>query len=538
MKKRICDFINLKNKSIRLILVFFSGLFSGLFITFPTFIGTVLEWMIFVPAACVAYSYSLNEKFKYSRAFWGSFLFFMTEYAVCYHWFWSMYPLDFTGMGRGAAVIVVLLGWLGLSALASFAGAFMSLLLFLFLRILNVSRRPVIISAAAASLYSIFEWFETLGWTGVPWGRLGLSQLGERISPTLMSSAILGPYFTTFLIVIVNFLIASTFFSDKKKITSLVAAFICLSNLIGGIVCLCLYSLNNTEIIKSAAVQGNFKSSEKWDETNPRRASEVYLELTKEAAENGASIILWTETAITFDPSSTNLDNNIKKICKDYSVFIAVGCFESHDGQMGNVLKFYYPDGSVSNDSYYKRHLVPFGEYVPYRNMVMKLIPPLGEISMLEYDLTPGKTTSIQNAGKVNVGSLICFDSIYEELCLESCRSDADIILLSTNDSWFGTSAALQMHLNQARLRAIENGITVLRSANTGITAAIDRTGKIVSKIPEETTGVLICDCELYEHRTVFTLIGNVFIYVCLLMISFITSISFVFYVKKRKKGL
>ncbi len=521
---------------ISLLFIIISGVLSGVFMTFPTVTGAVLEWVALVPALCACLSYSLNDEFKYRHVYWGGFLFFMTEYAVCYHWFWSMFPLEFTGMGKGAALCVVLLGWLGLSALASLAGSFSVLLFFFIYKKLQLSKRPVTASALGAAFYAIFEWVETLGWTGVPWGRLGMTQLTGTVSPTLMSSAVFGPYFTTFLIVFVNFLIASVLFCDKKKTLSIAAVSTACINLIGGFSCLFLYSLDEPVSVKVAAVQGNFNSGEKWESNNIRKASDVYLNLTEQAADEGAELVLWTETAITYDTAGTTLESKIKNSCLENNIYTIVGCFEKKDESVGNVLKFYRPDGSVSDNSYFKRHLVPFGEYVPYRNLIMTLIPPLGELSMLEKDLYQGSDTCVQDTGKYKYGSLICFDSIYEELCRNTCREGADIVLLSTNDSWFGTSAALTMHLNQSRLRAIENGVTVVRAANTGITAIIDRTGRITSFLQAETEDVLISDCDIYGSNTPYTFFGNFFVYLCLLFVLIFFFFSFALCIKKKKR--
>ena len=114
-------------------------------------------------------------------------------------------------------------------------------------------------------------------------------------------------------------------------------------------------------------------------------------------------------------------------------------CGGFHYGEEGqqNALFFVTPEGEISETVYAKRHLVPFGEYVPMRALVEFLVPPLADIGMLSHDLDEGEDTALYDTGFGVAGSLICFDSIYEQLTLESVRDGATFLCLATNDSWF-----------------------------------------------------------------------------------------------------
>ncbi len=507
-----------QTRRVRLLCLAFSGFLTGLLVTFPSGAGALLAWVSLVPAACAALTEAdSDKKLRPGRIYLSGFMFFMCEYSVCYHWFWSMYPLEFTGLSRGAALCVVLLGWLGLSALASLAGGLAVLCFVLLCRTRLMRKCAELRPAAAASLYAVFEWFETLGWMGVPWNRLGLSQLTVGGSPALMSSALFGPYFTTFLIVLAAFLIAHSLVRGGRGAAALIALAIFGINLAGGAVCLAAYGSANTPTVTAAAIQGNVPSDEKWGGSQGTTLTELYFSATSAAAEDGADIILWTETAVTSELGKGKADADLRALAADRGLLIAAGTFESDgEGSYANCLRFYLPDGTVSPDSYKKRHLVPFGEYVPYRGFFMNLVPPLADLSVLQNDLVGGDSTSLQEFNGITAGSLICFDSIYEELCRASRSEGADLILLATNDSWFGTSAALDMHLNQARLRAIENGVSVLRAANTGVTALIDRTGAVIARLEPETRDTLLCECPVYPGATLYTRIGNVFVYLCI----------------------
>ena len=516
----------------KLLYLVFSGVLTGCCITFPTLSGEIVSWFSLVPALCVLFE-SQKSREKYRRVWECGFLFFMSEYIVIYHWFLSMYPLEFTGLSKGAALCVVLLGWLGLSALASAAGGLFCLaLVFVCRHIKTDSDIPAILLAPA--FYSCFEWFETLGWMGVPWNRLGLSQLGADISPTLMSSAFFGSYFTTFIMLLFASLIAAGLRNGKER--CIAALLLAAANLLYGFSAIALNNADASETVRVAAIQGNISSAEKWDTDKRTFTLEKYKSLTEEAANEGAEIILWPETAITYViKDGSDCDIQLRALAAECGCLLCVGCFEEENGSNKNVIRFYLPDGSVYPESYSKRHLVPFGEYVPWKNFFMTVVPPLAKLTMIDKGLAAGSDSSLAEYAGINIGCLICFDSIYETLCAESCRDGADMMLLSTNDSWFGTSAALNMHNNQARLRAIENNICILRAANTGISSAIDGNGTVICRTEAATDGYIIADIQI-GGGSFYSSTGNIFVFICLT--SVILSIIYAaFDVIKKKRG-
>ena len=132
-------------------------------------------------------------------------------------------------------------------------------------------------------------------------------------------------------------------------------------------------------------------------------------------------------------------------------------------------------------------------------------------------DLLWGEDTAVMDTDYGNIGSLICFDSIYDGLSVDSVRAGAEMLCLSTNDSWFGASAGVYMHNAQSQLRAIENGRYVVRSANTGISTVIDNKGNVLTMLDPLVEGYVIEDVEVRSSTTLYTAIGNSFVYAAIL---------------------
>ena len=114
------------------------------------------------------------------------------------------------------------------------------------------------------------------------------------------------------------------------------------------------------------------------------------------------------------------------------------------------------------------------------------------------------------------VGSLICFDSIYERNAMDSLQNGAQLLAVSTNDSWFTDSRGVWMHHAQSQLRAIETGRYVVRSANTGVSSVINDRGEVLESLAPLKTGYVLETAHLSDRVTVYSVIGNVFAYTCI----------------------
>ena len=514
--KRLTVFLHRDiNLGIRALILCLSGLLTGLTIAFPQ-IG-FFQWIAIVPAGIVLLRRASHNKTKLRSLYLDGLIFFYSYFLVCYHFFLSMYPLDFLeGVTEGTAAAIVVVSWFGLSLLQAFMGAFVFPLCAVIFRGRICKRVSLLKPFFAAALWAIFEWTQNFGWWGVPWGKLALGQTAYAVG--IQNASWLGSYFITFVIVLVNMCVALALLKASKERIVKSAVIVAASTLVfqyaTGTLIWFTTDIEEGNVTRVACIQGNISSTDKWVE-NYDAMKKVYSEQTRLAAEQGAEIIIWPETVIPFDISKriySKYDDMCKELADETDTYILVGAYSTQNDLKYNSILCYTPDGERMDSEYHKRRLVPFGEFVPMRDFFEVVIPPLTKMISL-YDCSEGEDANIINIKGVNVGSLICFDSIYDGLTLQTVREGADIICLSTNDSWFSGSAALGIHRSHAQLRAIESGRYIARCASTGISSVISPRGEILEEIEADTEGYIVYDICQRESNTVWYYLGNSFIY-------------------------
>ena len=163
---------------------------------------------------------------------------------------------------------------------------------------------------------------------------------------------------------------------------------------------------------------------------------------------------------------------------------------------------------------YDKMHLVPFGEFVPFRKILFfieKLVVMIG-------DFGRGREATVMETAGNKAGVSICYELIFPDLIRQAVKNGANFLVNITNDAWFGKSAASYQHMSMGALRAVENRVPIVRVANTGISGTIESTGNL-----RDETGLFVEDYRISliapagEQKTFYTLNGDVFSWTCLL---------------------
>lgn len=366
------------------------------------------------------------------------------------------------------------------------------------------------------------EWMLSVGPLGFPWGRAALSQVGFLISVQTVS--LFGSYFIVIILVCTCMLFALAV-TKKKRIYTAVGCSIIAVNLIAGTI-LYYIPVNTNNSVKTAVLQGNAASGEKWESGSLQKIWNTYVSLAQEAAKNGAEVIVMPESAIpTVFTENGTLHKNLASIAKKHDITIISGviCDEGKDSY--NSVIAVYPDGSLSN-RYNKQHIVPFGEYIPYQSVLETLIPFIGGLNLGGMNTVAGDKSVIIDVKNNKNGSLVCFDSIFDVLARDNVNSGAEILTVVTNDSWFEDSAGITQHLGHSVLRSIENRRYIIRSANTGISAFISPKGKIITQTEAMTEDIIYCNVSAVHSKTLYTLTGNILLYIAIAFYAVIILIS------------
>jgi apolipoprotein N-acyltransferase len=221
-------------------------------------------------------------------------------------------------------------------------------------------------------------------------------------------------------------------------------------------------------------------------------------------------LIIWPETAVPFYfQDNSPLSKEVSRVPEKTNSKLLFGSPAYIRDK--NRIQYYNRAYVISEDrvfDYYdKVHLVPFGEYVPlkrYLPFIRRLVPAAG-------DFSPGQSPKLVGTPDLQIGVIICFEAIFPDISRNHAAHGAQLLVNLTNDAWFGHTSAPYQHLSMAVLRCVENGLPMARAANTGISAIILASGKIVIESELFATEVLQKELNLNQTKTFYSQFGNVF---------------------------
>jgi apolipoprotein N-acyltransferase len=281
--------------------------------------------------------------------------------------------------------------------------------------------------------------------------------------------------------------------------------------------------------LKVAMVQANIPQSLKWDPKFLPQSYGVYQEETTNAAKRGADLITWPEAAAAFlflpddrYPAALAEDaayrQKLLTMAQNIGVPILFGApaLAQLDGQLGFYNRAYLVSAKGEVVAHYdKMQLVPFGEYVPARSIlgffVNRVVKGLG-------DMVPGDQQTLFSVKGAKLGVLICYESIFPDFTRREVNLGANILVNITNDAWYGESSAPFQVLAMAAMRSVETKVPMVRTANTGISALIEPSGRITNRTPLFKRGTEIVDVSFRPVRTVYTMVGDLFAEICVVL--------------------
>ncbi len=388
------------------------------------------------------------------------------------------------------------LAFLGLALLASYMALYPA---FFWMLLSRIERKLpfFLVPWAGAALWTVAETLKGILFTGFPWNPVGSLLFGH--SPFLTFSATVGTTGLTFLVVLANgwvvLAIGRRTGSGAEKApggwsSPRLWAPLCL------VLELVLWGVGGhldrpeamgNPTVSVGMIQGNIPQDQKWTRPFLRHILEIYLALSRSAVRDGARLLVWPETALPVPPEyqGPDLADTLRQI-RALPVPIITGTL----GVAGrNPLRFSNDataliPGQSGRDVYRKRHLVPFGEYIP----IPALFGWLRPITGITGDLVSGTETRTfrvpYGEGFLTVGPAICYEALYPSLMRTIARRNPDVFVVLSDDAWFGRTEAPYQLFRQSLIRAVENGVPMIRVANTGVSGVMEPNGTLMGETP------------------------------------------------------
>jgi apolipoprotein N-acyltransferase len=260
-----------------------------------------------------------------------------------------------------------------------------------------------------------------------------------------------------------------------------------------------------------ALIQGNIPGAMKWSGRHHEQIFSTYAELTVRAAADTTRPVLaiWPETATgTYLRRDPPWHEAMQSLSRAAGIAIFAGFPDYVYGESEPVRYFnaagLFGAGTDDTLRYGKRHLVPFGERMPFQSVL-----PLGRIRLGQAEWTAGSDATLFPSAAGPFAPLICFESIFPDLARGDVRRGARWLVNITNDEWFGNSAALYQHAAMAVFRAVENRVPLARCANTGLTILIDPHGRVRGALPVFQSGSCVGRLPMTTSSTPYTRWGD-----------------------------
>jgi apolipoprotein N-acyltransferase len=366
--------------------------------------------------------------------------------------------------------------------------------------------------------------------TGFPWNLLGTAQV-DNISLSRITTWT-GVYGVSFEIMLVNVAVAAAFVVPRKKRSTLLLAALAAAAVLqaGRLVDAPAIPADHAALL----VQENIPVDETWTRETFERTLRELTDLTVKdlsvkrdaSAGSGASsskpgsidLIVWPESPAPFFTSDPLFREPVSQMARDARSWVVTGAIgttsAAQSGKSGsqvfNSAVLISPTGGWTA-RYDKVHLVPFGEYLPFP----RLFAFAGGLTKEVGGFEPGAARAPLDAGSERLGIFICYESVFPGEVRQFADEGAQVFVNLSNDGWYGDSGAYAQHLNQTRMRAIENDRWILSATNTGVTASIDPYGQTVARLPRKERAALVAPYALTSVTTFYTRHGDWFAWLC-----------------------
>jgi len=381
---------------------------------------------------------------------------------------------------------------------------------------------------STALAWTALDHLRSFALTGFPWATLGYAQ---HANPTLLGLAsFTGVYGLSFVSVLGGAALLDAALAARRRewpAVSVIAAF-------AGVAA--LHGLGRTaprppeglETVRVAVVQGNVDQGVKWSPAWIEKTLAGYEALSREAAAAGAALIVWPETAVPggleVDPA---LRARLEALARDTGAALIVGGVGLELDIRGRPAgyfdsAFYFDSKGLLRDRYDKAHLVPFGEYIPFEDLLGRILSAVAR-GIARVGVEAGAapraiTVALPDGRAISVGTPVCYELLFPDLVRRFAADGGRALLAITNDAWYGHTGAPYQFLAITALRSAETGLWIARAANTGVSGFIDGTGAVRTATPIFEATWRVADVPLHpapSEATFYVRHGDVFALGC-----------------------
>ena len=349
-----------------------------------------------------------------------------------------------------------------------------------------------------AGFYVLGEWLQEISpLASFPWFRLAVAAVP---CPLLIQGASLaGSLLVSFFLVLCNAWLARLIIKRRIDMGMIIAVLLTVLLLLYGEVRLYEREDSGASVL---VVQGNHEGSEKWTLeledilADYERLIYEYASAAESAGKR-AELVVLPETALPYaaaEYSSTR--ETLISICRELSTELLLGAIEQEKRDEETVsynAVYHVTEGGFAEKTYRKRVLVPFGEYLPFAELMDRFCPWVEEFMTGNY-FEAGSEQNCFETGVGEIGALICYESIFPAEAQGAVLSGAELLTVVSNDSWFQGLPAMQEHYAHAALRAVETDRYVIRAGNTGISGIIDNRGRTAAGMTEHVQGGFVAE--------------------------------------------
>jgi apolipoprotein N-acyltransferase len=378
--------------------------------------------------------------------------------------------------------------------------------------------------------------------TGFPWNLLGIAQVDNVALCRITEWT--GVYGISFEIALVNIALGAAFLVSRQKRGAMLTAALAAAAVLqaGSLVEAPAASTNRAALL----VQQNIPVSANWTPAYFQQTLRELTDLSVKAAAGPAvrtgvwakiGLIVWPESPAPFFTNDARFRDAISTMAQQTEAWVVTGAIGTAPASASGAVSQVFNSAALISprgawiDRYDKVHLVPFGEYLPFPS----LFSFAGGLTKEVGEFDRGVSRKPLHAGEESLGVFICYESVFPDEVRQFANHGAQVLVNISNDGWYGDSGAYAQHLNQTRMRAIENHRWLLSATDTGVTASIDPWGRVVERLPRKQRTALVAPYALTSVTTFYTRHGDWFAYACAIISLGVLLALFIF--KRPREG-